>query len=59
MALNFNEVDGCYGRYLTVNPPIPYILGMEVTGIVEAAGAGCVAWLEAPIVEIWSPAKPC
>ena len=45
MALNLNEVDGCYGRYLTVNPPIPYILGMEVTGIVEAAGAGCEAWL--------------
>lgn len=45
MALNFNEVDGCYGRYLTVNPPIPYTLGMEVTGTVEAAGAGCEAWI--------------
>jgi NADPH:quinone reductase len=22
MALNYNEVDGCHGRYLTVNPPL-------------------------------------
>jgi NADPH:quinone reductase-like Zn-dependent oxidoreductase len=39
-ALNYNEVDGCHGRYLTVNPPIPYTLGMEVMGEVDAAGAG-------------------
>src|SRR5882757_3666821 len=39
-ALNYNEVDGCHGRYLTVNPPIPYTLGMEVMGEVDAAGPG-------------------
>jgi NADPH2:quinone reductase len=44
-ALNYNEVDGCYGRYLTVNPPIPYTLGMEVTGVVDAAGPGAEQWL--------------
>jgi hypothetical protein len=22
MALNYNEVDGCHGRCLTVNPPL-------------------------------------
>ena len=22
-VLNYNEVDGCRGRYLTVNPPMP------------------------------------
>ncbi|HEX5265154.1 MAG TPA: hypothetical protein VFW24_00120, partial [Acidimicrobiales bacterium] len=22
-VLNYNEVDGCRGRYLTVNPPLP------------------------------------
>ncbi len=44
-ALNYNEVDGCYGRYLTVNPPIPYTLGMEVVGDVEAAGPGAEAWV--------------
>jgi NADPH2:quinone reductase len=45
MALNYNEVDGCYGRYLTVNPPIPYTLGMEVTGTVDAAGPGADDWV--------------
>ena len=44
-ALNFNEVDGCRGRYLTVNPPLPYILGMEVLGVVDAAGPGAEAWI--------------
>ena len=45
MALNYNEVDGCHGRYLTVNPPIPYTLGMEVTGTVDAAGPGAEQWI--------------
>jgi NADPH2:quinone reductase len=44
-ALNFNDVDGCYGRYRTVHPPLPYTLGMEVTGRVEAAGAGAEGWI--------------
>ncbi len=44
-ALNYNEVDGCHGRYLTVNPPIPYTLGMEVMGIVDAAGPGAERWV--------------
>ncbi len=44
-ALNFNEVDGCHGRYLTVNPPLPYTLGMEFVGDVEACGPGTEAWL--------------
>jgi len=42
---NFNEVDGCYGRYLTVNPPLPYTLGMELVGVVDAAGPGAADWL--------------
>ena len=37
-VLNYNEVDGCRGRYLTINPPIPYTLGMEFVGEVLAAG---------------------
>jgi NADPH:quinone reductase len=44
-VLNYNEVDGCRGRYLTVNPPIPYTLGMEVVGVVEAAGPGGEGWI--------------
>jgi NADPH2:quinone reductase len=44
-VLNFNEVDGCRGRYLTVNPPLPYTLGMEVVGVVDAAGPGAEQWI--------------
>jgi len=44
-ALNFNEIDGCHCRYATINPPLPYTLGMEVLGVVEAAGPGEEAWL--------------
>jgi NADPH2:quinone reductase len=42
---NYNEVDGCEGRYLTINPPLPYTLGMEVVGEVVAAGDGAERWL--------------
>jgi NADPH2:quinone reductase len=44
-VLNFNEVDGCRGRYLTVNPALPYTLGMEVVGEVERAGPGAEEWV--------------
>lgn len=44
-VLNFNDIDGCYGRYRTVNPPLPYTAGMEVVGVVDRAGAGAEAWL--------------
>jgi NADPH2:quinone reductase len=44
-ACNLNEVDGCFGRYRTIDPPLPYTLGMEVVGVVDAAGAGAERWL--------------
>jgi NADPH2:quinone reductase len=44
-ALNYNEVDGCHGRYKTIDPPLPYTLGMEALGIVDAAGPGLEAWI--------------
>jgi NADPH2:quinone reductase len=45
-SLNFNEIDACYGRYLTVDPPLPYTLGMEVVGIVDVVGdAALDSWL--------------
>lgn len=47
---NYNEVDGCRGRYLTVNPPLPYTLGMELVGVVDAAGPGLEAWLGRRVV---------
>jgi NADPH2:quinone reductase len=42
---NLNEVDGCYGRYRTIDPALPYTLGMECVGIVDAAGEGAERWL--------------
>jgi NADPH:quinone reductase len=45
ITLNYNDLDGITGRYLTVRPPLPYIPGMEVLGRVEAAGAGAERWL--------------
>ncbi|HET6873166.1 MAG TPA: zinc-binding dehydrogenase [Acidimicrobiales bacterium] len=44
-VLNYNEVDGCHGRYLTINPPLPYTLGMECVGEVVAAGPGAEGWI--------------
>ena len=43
--LNFNEVDACYGRYLTVNPPLPYTLGMECVGEVVDTGSAAESWI--------------
>ena len=44
-VLNYNEVDGCRGRYLTINPPLPYTLGMECVGEVIGAGPGAESWI--------------
>ncbi len=44
-VLNYNEVDGCRGRYLTINPPLPYTLGMECVGEVVGAGPGAESWI--------------
>jgi NADPH2:quinone reductase len=48
--LNFNEVDACFGRYRTVNPPLPYTLGMEAVGEVIGAGEGSEGWLGRRVV---------
>ena len=41
---NYNEVDACHGRYLTVNPTLPYTLGMEFVGRVVRVGPGVEYW---------------
>ena len=43
-------MDGCYGRYRTVNPPLPYTLGMEVVGEVVRTGDGADQWLRKRVV---------
>jgi NADPH2:quinone reductase len=45
ITLNYNDLDGIYGRYRTVSPPLPYTPGMEVLGRVDAAGEGAEAWV--------------
>lgn len=49
-VLNKNDIDGCWGRYRTVSPPLPYVAGMEATGTVEAAGAGAEDWIGKRVV---------
>jgi NADPH:quinone reductase len=49
-TLNFNDIDGIYGRYRTVAPPLPYTPGMEVLGHVDACGEGSESWLGRRVV---------
>lgn len=55
-TLNFNDLDGVRGRYRTVSPPLPYVPGMEVLGVVSAGGAGAEAWIGRRVVAIPSGA---
>jgi NADPH:quinone reductase len=52
ITLNFNDVDGVRGRYLTVRPPLPFVPGMEVLGRVEDAGPGAESWLGRRVVAV-------
>lgn len=51
-ALNLNDTDMCRGIYPTINPPLPFALGMEVTGVVDAVGPGLEAWLGRRVVAV-------
>jgi NADPH2:quinone reductase len=51
-SLNWNDIDRCYGRLVSVPTPPPYTLGMDVCGVVDAAGAGAEAWLGRRVVAI-------
>src|SRR5260221_446705 len=44
-SLNFNDIDRCRGKLVSVPTPPPYTLGMDACGVVDAAGRGCEAWL--------------
>jgi NADPH2:quinone reductase len=54
VTLNFNDIDGIYGRYRTVAPTLPFTPGMEVVGRVQAAGLGAE-----PLVGRRVAAVPC
>jgi NADPH2:quinone reductase len=51
-SLNFNDIDRCRGKLVSVPTPPPYTLGMDVCGVVDAAGAGCEEWLGRRVVAI-------
>ncbi len=51
-SLNFNDVDRCYGRRVTYLPPLPFTLGMDVCGEVEAAGDGAEGWVGRRVVAL-------
>jgi NADPH2:quinone reductase len=52
VTLNFNDLDGIYGRYKTVPIPVPYTPGMEVLGRAEACGPGAENLLGRRVVAI-------
>ena len=51
-SLNFNDIDRCRGKLVSVPTPPPYTLGMDVCGIVDAAGEGATSWLGRRVVAI-------
>ena len=44
-SLNFNDIDRCRGKLVSVPTPPPYTLGMDACGTVDAVGPGCEDWL--------------
>jgi NADPH2:quinone reductase len=51
-SLNFNDIDRCRGNLGSVPTPPPFTLGMDVCGVVEAAGEGAGEWLGRRVVAI-------
>lgn len=51
-SLNFNDIDRCRGGLVSVPTPPPFTLGMDVCGVVDAAGAGAETWIGRRVVAI-------
>ena len=51
-SLNFNDIDRCRGRLVSVPTPPPFTLGMDVCGVVDAAGGGAEPWIGKRVVAI-------
>src|SRR3984957_9605239 len=51
-SLNFNDIDRCRGKLVSVPTPPPFTLGMDVCGVVDAAGEGAEAWVGKRVVAI-------
>lgn len=51
-ALNFNDILRAQGGLVSVPKAPPFTLGMDVCGVVEAAGAGAEAWIGKRVVAV-------
>jgi NADPH2:quinone reductase len=51
-SLNFNDIDRCRGKLVSVPTPPPFTLGMDVCGVVDQVGAGAESWLGRRVVAI-------
>ncbi len=51
-ALNFNDILRCRGGLVSVPKEPPFTLGMDVCGVVEAAGDGAAHWVGQRVVAI-------
>ena len=51
-ALNFNDIDRCLGKLVSVSKDPPFTLGMDVCGVVTAAGEGAEGWIGQRVVAV-------
>jgi NADPH2:quinone reductase len=51
-SLNFNDIDRCRGKLVSVPTPPPFTLGMDVCGVVDATGEGAEGWMGRRVVAI-------
>lgn len=51
-ALNFNDILRCQGGLVSVPKAPPFTLGMDVCGVVEAAGQGAEQWVGKRVVGV-------
>ena len=51
-SLNFNDIDRCRGKLVSVPTPPPFTLGMDVCGVVDKTGEGAESWLGKRVVAI-------
>jgi NADPH:quinone reductase len=51
-SLNFNDIDRCLGKLVSVPTPPPFTLGMDVCGVVDETGEGAEQWLGKRVVAI-------
>ncbi len=56
-SLNWNDIDRCRGRVTSIPMKPPFTLGMDVCGVVDAAGAGGEKWLGRRVVAITQMAQ--